>query len=179
MMIAGVDEVGLGCLAGPIISAAVILGDFKGKVIFKDSKKTSERNRHLQHNLIKQNCYYSIGVATPHEIDELNVLNASHLAMKRALKNLPVFPKKILIDGSHVPEGIQNADSVIKGDSLIQEISAASVFAKVFRDSLMKIYSEKYKFYSFQNNKGYPTPEHKNAISRYGLSEIHQKSFKI
>ena len=99
--------------------------------------------------------------------------------MKRALKNLPVFPKKILIDGSHVPEGIQNADSVIKGDSLIQEISAASVFAKVFRDSLMQIYSEKYKFYSFQNNKGYPTPEHKNAISRYGLSEIHRKSFKI
>ena len=99
--------------------------------------------------------------------------------MKRALKNLPVFPKKILIDGSHVPEGIQNADSVIKGDSLIQEISAASVFAKVFRDSLMKIYSEKYKFYSFQNNKGYPTPEHKNAISRHGLSEIHRKSFKI
>ena len=129
MMIAGVDEVGLGCLAGPIISAAIILGDFKGKVIFKDSKKTSERNRHLQYNLIKQNCYYSIGVATPHEIDELNVLNASHLAMKRALKNLPVFPKQILIDGSHVPEGIQNADSVLKGDSLIQEISAASVFA--------------------------------------------------
>jgi len=155
------------------------LGDFKGKVIFKDSKKTSERNRHLQYNLIKQNCYYSIGVATPHEIDELNVLNASHLAMKRALKNLPVLPKKILIDGSHVPEGIQNADSVIKGDILIQEISAASVFAKVFRDSLMRIYSEKYKFYSFQNNKGYPTPEHKNAISRYGLSEIHRKSFKI
>ncbi len=178
-MIAGIDEVGLGCLAGPIISAAVVLGDFKDKVIFKDSKKTSEKNRRIQYNLIKQNCYYSIGVATPKEIDYFNVLKASHISMVRALNNLPISPERVLIDGSHVPEGIQNGESLIKGDSLIQEISAASVFAKVYRDYLMKIYAKKYTVYSFESNKGYPTPQHKTAISRYGLSEIHRKSFKI
>ena len=153
MKIAGVDEVGIGCLAGPLISAAVIFGKNKSEYFFKDSKKTSERNRHLQYNLIKQNCYYSIGVATPHEIDELNVLRASHLAMIRAIENLPVIPEKIIIDGIHTPKGLKNAEAIIKGDENHQEIAAASIVAKYFRDQLMLKYAKEYEGYFFEKNK--------------------------
>ena len=130
MKIVGVDEVGLGCLAGPVIAAAVVLGNFKGTITFKDSKKTSANLRRQQFELIKKNCYFSIGIATPKEVDKYNVLEASHLAMKRAIKSLSITPNKILIDGSHVPKDLENAESIIKGDDLVQEISAASIFAK-------------------------------------------------
>tara|TARA_X000000368_G_scaffold387744_1_gene348728 strand:+ start:556 stop:1095 length:540 start_codon:yes stop_codon:yes gene_type:complete len=179
MKIVGVDEVGLGCLAGPVIAAAVVLGNFKGTITFKDSKKTSANLRREQFELIKKNCYFSIGIATPKEVDKYNVLEASHLAMKRAIKSLSITPNKILIDGSHVPKDLENAESIIKGDDLVQEISAASIFAKHYRDNLMQVYSFKYPHYFFEKNKGYPTAEHKSAISRFGLSQIHRKSFKI
>ena len=99
--------------------------------------------------------------------------------MKRAIKSLSITPNKILIDGSHVPKDLENAESIIKGDDLVQEISAASIFAKHYRDNLMQVYSVKYPHYFFEKNKGYPTAEHKSAISRFGLSQIHRKSFKI
>ena len=114
MKIAGVDEVGIGCLAGPLISAAVIFGKNKSEYFFKDSKKTTQKNRAVQASYIKSNFYVGIGVASPSEIDELNVLRASHLAMIRAIENLPVIPEKIIIDGIHTPKGLKNAEAMIK-----------------------------------------------------------------
>lgn len=179
MKIAGVDEVGIGCLAGPLISAAVIFGKNKSEYFFKDSKKTTQKNRAVQASYIKSNFYVGIGVASPSEIDELNVLRASHLAMIRAIENLPVIPEKIIIDGIHTPKGLKNAEAMIKGDENHQEIAAASIVAKYFRDQLMLKYAKEYKGYFFEKNKGYPTKDHKNAINYLGLSNIHRKSFKI
>ena len=179
MKIAGVDEVGIGCLAGPLISAAVIFGKNKSEYFFKDSKKTTQKNRTVQANYIKNNFYVGIGVASPSEIDELNVLRASHLAMIRAIENLPVIPEKIIIDGIHTPKGLKNAEAMIKGDENHQEIAAASIVAKYFRDQLMLKYAKHYEGYFFEKNKGYPTKDHKNAINYLGLSNIHRKSFKI
>lgn len=179
MKIAGVDEVGIGCLAGPLVAAAVIFGKNKSEYFFKDSKKTSQKNRVIQANYIKRNFYVGIGVASPSEIDELNVLKASHLAMKRAIKNLPVIPERIIIDGIYVPEGLEHAEAIVKGDEQYQEIAAASIVAKNFRDQLMFQYAKVYEGYFFQKNKGYPTKDHKNAINYLGLTNIHRKSFKI
>ena len=179
MKIAGVDEVGIGCLAGPLISAAVIFGKNKSEYLFKDSKKTSQKNRAIQAKYIKRNFYVGIGLASPIEIDELNVLKASHLAMIRAIENLPVIPEKIIIDGIHTPKGLKNAEAIIKGDENYQEIAAASIVAKNLRDQLMLKYAKDYEGYFFEKNKGYPTKEHKKAINYLGLSNIHRKSFKI
>ena len=179
MKIAGVDEVGIGCLAGPLISAAVIFGKNKSEYFFKDSKKTTQKNRAVQASYIKSNFYVGIGVASPSEIDELNVLRASHLAMIRAIENLPVIPEKIIIDGIHTPKGLKNAEAMIKGDENHQEIAAASIVAKYFRDQLMLKYAKEHEGYFFEKNKGYPTKDHKNAINYLGLSNIHRKSFKI
>ena len=179
MKIAGVDEVGIGCLAGPLVAAAVIFGNNKSEYLFKDSKKTSQKNRAIQAKYIKRNFYVGLGVASPSEIDELNVLRASHLAMIRAIENLPVIPEKIIIDGIHTPKGLKNAEAMIKGDENHQEIAAASIVAKYFRDHLMLKYAKEYEGYFFEKNKGYPTKDHKNAINYLGLSNIHRKSFKI
>ena len=179
MKIAGVDEVGIGCLAGPLVSAAVIFGKNKSEYFFKDSKKTSQKNRAIQAKYIKRNFYVGIGLASPIEIDELNVLQASHLAMKRAIKNLPVIPERIIVDGIYIPEGLEHAEAIVKGDEQYQEIAAASIVAKNFRDQLMFNYSKLYKGYFFEKNKGYPTKDHKNAINYLGLTNIHRKSFKI
>ena len=179
MKIAGVDEVGIGCLAGPLVAAAVIFGKNKSEYFFKDSKKTSQKNRVIQAKYIKRNFYVGIGVASPSEIDELNVLKASHLGMKRAIKNLPVIPERIIIDGIYVPEGLEHAEAIVKGDEQYQEIAAASIVAKNFRDQLMFQYAKVYEGYFFQKNKGYPTKDHKNAINYLGLTNIHRKSFKI
>ena len=116
MKIAGVDEVGIGCLAGPLVSAAVIFGKNKSEYFFKDSKKTSQKNRAIQAKYIKRNFYVGIGLASPIEIDELNVLQASHLAMKRAIKNLPLIPERIIVDGIYIPEGLEHAEAIVKGD---------------------------------------------------------------
>ena len=179
MKIAGVDEVGIGCLAGPLVAAAVIFGNNKSEYLFKDSKKTSQKNRAIQAKYIKRNFYVGIGLASPIEIDELNVLQASHLAMKRAIKNLPVIPERIIVDGIYIPEGLEHAEAIIKGDEQYQEIAAASIVAKNFRDQLMFNYAIVYEGYFFEKNKGYPTKDHKNAINYLGLSNIHRKSFKI
>jgi len=179
MKIAGVDEVGVGCLAGPLVTAAIIFGKNKPEYLFRDSKKTSEKNRIKQAKYIKRNFYVGIGIASPYEIDELNVLRASHLAMTRAIGNLPVEPAKILIDGIHIPRGLKNAEAIVKGDECHQEIAAASIVAKCFRDQIMLNYAKEYEGYFFEKNKGYPTKDHKKAINYLGLSNIHRKSFKI
>ena len=179
MKIAGVDEVGIGCLAGRLVSAAVIFGKNKSEYLFKDSKKTSQKNRVIQAKYIKRNFFVGIGLASPSEIDELNVLQASHLAMKRAIKNLPVIPERIIVDGIYIPEGLEHAEAIVKGDEQYQEIAAASIVAKNFRDELMFNYAKIYEGYFFEKNKGYQTKDHKNAINYLGVSNIHRKSFKI
>ena len=145
--IAGVDEVGRGCLAGPVIASAVILK--KHIPGLEDSKKLSSSQRNNLSALIIKNSYYSIGSASEQEIDEINILQASLLAMKRAILNLSVEPEKVLIDGTHKPDLNIDTETVIGGDSLIDEISAASIVAKVYRDNLMIEIDKKYPKYGF------------------------------
>ena len=178
MIIAGVDEVGVGCLAGPVVASCVILPEQINE-IFKDSKSTSESLRFKQFQFLRRNTYASIGLCTPQEIDEMNILNATHLAMKRAINNIQIKPEKILIDGKYVPSGLLNAEAFIGGDKAHQQISAASIYAKYFRDNLMGQYAKIFPKYYFEKNKGYPTQMHKEAIIEFGLSKIHRKSFKM
>ena len=174
--IAGVDEAGRGCLAGPVIASAVILK--KHIPGLKDSKKLSPPQRNKLSALIIQNSFYSIGSASEQEIDEINILQASLLAMKRAILNLSVEPGKVLIDGTHKPDLNVDAQTIIGGDSLIDEISAASIVAKVYRDNLMIEFDKQYPKYGFLSHKGYGTKAHKEAILKYGPTSIHRLTFK-
>ena len=175
-IIAGVDEVGRGCLAGPVIASAVILrNNIPG---LKDSKKLTPLQRNKLSELIMQNSYFSFGTASEQEIDEINILQASLLAMKRAILNLSVEPEKVLIDGTHKPDLNIDTQTVIGGDSLIDEISAASIIAKVYRDNLMIEIDKKYPKYGFSSHKGYGTKSHKEAVLKYGPTPIHRVTFK-
>ena len=175
-LVAGVDEVGRGCLAGPVIAAAVIL---KNKIPgLKDSKKLSKKKREELSLIIMQNSYFSFGSSSPKEIDEINILQASLLAMKRAILNLSVEPGKILIDGIHKPDLNTDTQTIISGDSYIDEISAASIIAKVYRDNLMMQFDKEYPNFYFSSHMGYGTKMHKAAIKKYGITPIHRKTFK-
>ena len=175
-LVAGVDEVGRGCLAGPVIAAAVILrNNIPG---LKDSKKLSKKKREELSLIIMKNSYFSFGSSSPNEIDEINILQASLLAMKRAILNLSVEPGKILIDGIHKPDLYTDTQTIISGDSYIDEISAASIIAKVYRDNLMMQFDKKYPNFYFSSNVGYGTKMHKAAIKKYGITPIHRKTFK-
>ena len=176
MLVAGVDEVGRGCLAGPVMAAAVILKEpIKGLC---DSKKLSPKKREIIAEEIKQKSYYAFGIATSDEIDEINILQASLLAMKRAIIQLPVKPYKILVDGLHKPDINYDMEAIIKGDLLIKEISAASIIAKVKRDKYMREIDLKYPNYGFKRHKGYGTKLHFEMIQKHGATKIHRKTFK-
>ncbi|MCX7904686.1 MAG: ribonuclease HII [Caloramator sp.] len=175
--IAGVDEVGRGPLAGPVYAAAVILDIEKPILGIKDSKKLTEKQRLELYDKIKAEAIdYSLGYATVEEIDELNILEATKLAMLRALEGLKIKPDIILIDALKLDVDIPQI-SIIKGDDLSVSIGAASIIAKVERDLYMQKASIQYPFYNFTKNKGYGTREHIEAIKKYGPCEIHRRTF--
>jgi ribonuclease HII len=176
MLIAGVDEVGRGPLAGPVIAAAVVLQ----KDIFgvTDSKKLSSKKRDgLFVVILEEALCFAFGRVEPHEIDEINIHNASLLAMQRAIANLTFTPDKILVDGLYVPQVNIPTEAIVKGDSLINSIGAASIIAKVTRDREMLEMEDLYPGYGFGKHKGYPTKEHRIALDKLGLTKIHRKSF--
>ena len=178
-LIAGVDEVGRGSLVGPVYAAAVILKKKVDKKKLKDSKKLTKINRQILEKYIKKNSYWSIGSASLKEIEKLNILNASLLAMKRAIMKLKKKPGQILIDGNKIPKiKNYNLKYVIKGDEKIPEISAASIIAKVSRDRLITKMSKKYIKYSWNKNAGYGTKSHLLAIKKFGITKHHRKTFK-
>ncbi len=176
--ICGVDEAGRGPLAGPVCAAAVILRP--GQIIegVNDSKKLSEKKREALFEIItKEALSYSIAFADVEEIEELNILNATMLAMKRAVENLPVKSDYALIDGNRLPPLNINCEYIVKGDAKSMSIAASSILAKVSRDRLCYEYAEKYPEYGFDKHKGYGTKLHTEAIKEYGPCEIHRMSF--
>tara|TARA_B100000427_G_scaffold321263_1_gene321582 strand:+ start:222 stop:800 length:579 start_codon:yes stop_codon:yes gene_type:complete len=178
-IIAGIDEVGRGSLIGPVYAAAVILNkNIKTKEI-RDSKKLSKIKREILAKYIKKNSTWTIGSASKKEIEKMNILNASLLAMKRAIKKLKKKPNLILVDGNKSPE-IKNCliKTIIKGDQKIPEISAASIIAKVSRDKLILKMSKNFKNYKWDLNAGYGTKDHIKSIKKYGITKFHRKTFK-
>lgn len=178
---AGCDEAGRGCLAGPVVAAAVILP--KDCVIegLNDSKQLTAKKREKLFPIIKEKAIaYAIAEVNCEEIDEINILNASFLAMHRAVDELDVSPELLLIDGNRFnPHPDFEHECIIKGDSEFLSIAAASVLAKVSRDRYMEALHEKHPDYGWERNKGYPTKEHKAAIVEFGITEHHRKSFKL
>ncbi len=177
--ICGVDEAGRGPLAGPVCAAAVILPE--GAVIegLDDSKKLTEKKREKLYDIIKETAVaYSVAYGTLEEIESVNILEATYLAMNRAIEGLSVKPDFALIDGNRVPRGINiPCETIVKGDSKSMSVAAASVLAKVTRDRLMLEYDKKYPEYNFKKHKGYGTKEHTELIKQYGPCEIHRLSF--
>jgi len=178
-LVAGVDEVGRGPLAGDVVTAAVILDPARPIEGLNDSKKLSEKKRDaLYDEIIDKALYYSIARASAAEIDEINILQATMLAMYRAVEGLPVTPAFVYVDGNRLPQWPYKAEAVVQGDGKIAEISAASILAKVTRDREVKCFDEQYPGYGFASHKGYPTKQHLEALSRLGATPIHRKSFK-
>ena len=178
MITAGVDEVGRGCLAGPVVSAAVILKKGIDLKLLKDSKKISFKKREEISEHIKKNSYYAIGIASVEEILNLNILQASLLSMSRAIEKLKIKPGLTLIDGNFAPAGLKNYKTIINGDEKIKVISAASIIAKVYRDRFMIKLSEKYSNYAWERNFGYGTKAHLEGLKNFGVTSHHRKGFK-
>ncbi len=175
---AGVDEVGRGSLVGPVYAAAVILNKSINSKILKDSKTLTKEKRQYLFGYIKRNSIWAIGKASVKEIDKINILQASLLAMKRAIKKLKKKPSQILIDGNKIPN-IKNYNlrAIIKGDQKIPSISAASIIAKVSRDISIKVLAKKNKGYNWERNYGYGTKHHLKAIKKLGITKHHRKTF--
>ena len=179
IIIAGVDEVGRGCLAGPVFSAAVILNDKIIKKNIKDSKKIPFKKRILLAEYIKKNSIYALGVASVEEISKENILNASLLSMKRALNKLKPKPSIAYIDGIFVPKNIKiKCKTFVKGDEKITCIAAASIVAKAARDLFMINLGKKYPKYGWNKNFGYGTNDHLNKLRKYGITKHHRKKFR-
>ena len=177
-IIAGVDEVGRGSLIGPVYAAAVILNKSINSKLLKDSKTLTKEKREILFNYIKKNSIWATGKASVKEIDKINILQASLLAMKRAIKKLKKKPSQILIDGNKVPDLINyNLKAIVKGDQKIPSISAASIIAKVTRDNFIKTLAKKYKGYHWSQNFGYGTKQHLKAIKKIGVNKHHRKTF--
>lgn len=178
-LICGVDEAGRGPLAGPVCAAAVILSEDTEIEGLNDSKKLSEKKREALYDIIKEKAVaYSIAYGTLEEIEELNILEATFIAMNRAIDGLKTKPDFALIDGNRVPKGIKiPCETVVKGDAKSSSIAAASILAKVTRDRLLLEYDQQYPQYNFKKHKGYGTKEHTDLILEYGPCPIHRMSF--
>ena len=177
-IIAGVDEVGRGSLFGPVYAAAVILNKSINKKLLKDSKSLSKYKREILSKYIKKNSIWSIGKASVKEIEKINILQASLLAMQRAIKKLKKKPSLILVDGNKIPKMKNyNIKSIIKGDQKIPSISAASIVAKVTRDKMITNLGKKFKGYFLDKNYGYGTKQHIKALKKLGITSEHRKTF--
>ncbi|MDP8098529.1 ribonuclease HII [Pasteurella atlantica] len=177
-LIAGVDEVGRGPLVGAVVTAAVILDPNNPIKGLNDSKKLSEKRREELAKEIKQKALcWSLGRAEPEEIDQINILNATMLAMQRAVQGLSLQPDFVLVDGNRTPNFSMPSEAIIKGDGLVAEISAASILAKVTRDNEMRELDKQFPEYGFAKHKGYPTKLHFEKLAEFGVTPFHRKSF--
>lgn len=178
---AGCDEAGRGCLAGSVFAAAVIFPADYHNADLNDSKQLSARRRYALREIIERDATaWAVGIVTPEEIDRINILNASILAMHRALDKLAVRPQAVIVDGNRFkPYGTLPYTTIVKGDGKYLSIAAASILAKTFRDDYMDELDEKYPQYDWKSNKGYPTRKHREAISRYGTTPYHRMSFNL
>lgn len=177
-LLAGVDEVGRGPLVGDVVTAAVILDPTKPIKGLADSKKISEKKREALFVEIQEKALcWAVARATPQEIDGLNILQASLLAMHRAVAALPIQPEFVLVDGNRLPKWSYPSEAVVKGDSRVAAISAASILAKVQRDREMALLDMQYPEYGFAEHKGYPTAKHLDALRRHGVTPLHRRSY--
>ena len=178
-LLAGVDEVGRGPLVGAVVTAAVILDPDRPITGLADSKKLTDRRREALYELIlEQSAAWSIGRCSAAEIDRLNIFQATLLAMTRAVNSLTIQPEYVLVDGNRCPDWSWPSDPVVRGDSRVEAISAASILAKVTRDREMRALHERFPEYGFARHKGYPTPDHLAALKQYGATEEHRRSFR-
>lgn len=178
---AGLDEVGRGCLAGPVVAAAVILPKDYTHPLLNDSKQLSRQQREkFQHEIKQEALAWAIAEVSHEQIDEINILKASFLAMHRAVDQLMVRPEHLLVDGNRfINYPLIPHTCIIKGDTKFLSIAAASVLAKTYRDELMERLAVQYSNYGWEHNAGYPTPQHRNAIREFGLSPYHRLTFKV
>lgn len=176
-LVAGVDEVGRGPLAGDVVAAAVILGEHVPAGITDSKKLSPARREALSAKIKEQAVAWSLGRASVQEIDELNILEAALLAMKRAVEGLSIEPELVLVDGNRLPRWRYEARPIVGGDALEPAIGAASILAKVQRDSELMVLDNQYPQYGFGRHKGYPTREHLDALKTHGVLEIHRRSF--
>ncbi len=178
---AGCDEAGRGCLAGSVYAAAVILPKDYDNPLLNDSKKLSAKQRYELRSQIEHDALaWAVGVVTPEEIDLINILKASFLAMHRALDQLTVRPQAVIVDGNRfIPYHNLPYTTIIKGDGKYQTIAAASILAKTYRDDYMEELASAYPEYDWKHNKGYPTPKHRSAIRQHGITPYHRKSYNL
>lgn len=178
---AGCDEAGRGCLAGSVYAAAVILPPDYENELLNDSKKLSAKKRYtLRAEIERDAVAWAVGVVTPEEIDKINILNASFLAMHRALDQLKVRPEAVIVDGNRFkPYQELPFTTIVKGDGKYLSIAAASILAKTYRDDYMQALAKEYPQYDWQSNMGYPTKKHRKAISKHGVTPYHRKSFNL
>ncbi len=178
---AGCDEAGRGCLAGSVYAAAVILPDGYQNELLNDSKQLSEKKRYQLREIIERDAVaWAVGIVTPDEIDRINILNASILAMHRALDQLKVRPEAIIVDGNRFkPYQKLPHTTIVKGDGKYLAIAAASILAKTYRDDYMNQLAKEYPQYDWLSNKGYPTKKHREAIKQFGITPYHRKSYNL
>ena len=178
---AGCDEAGRGCLAGAVYAAAVILPPDYQNELLNDSKQLSERQRYQLRDIVERDAIsWAVGIVGPEEIDKINILNASILAMHRALDGLQVRPEAVIVDGNRFKKyGRLPHTTIVKGDGKYLSIAAASILAKTYRDDYMNKLAEEYPQYDWQQNKGYPTRKHREAIRQYGTTPYHRMSYNL
>ncbi|MCH5310043.1 MAG: ribonuclease HII [Prevotella sp.] len=181
MVEAGCDEAGRGCLAGSVYAAAVILPENYQNELLNDSKQLTEKRRYQLREIIEKDAVaWAVGIVTPDEIDRINILNASILAMHRALDQLAVRPEAVIVDGNRFkPYQSLPHTTIVKGDGKYLSIAAASILAKTYRDDYMNSLAEEYPQYDWLSNKGYPTKKHRDAIRQYGITPYHRKSYNL